>query len=69
MCCVSLNLPILYFVDYLGVTGSDTKRRELVVTEKQIKKITGLQINKELSLVRSDDRRVKGFDSPFSSKI
>ena len=27
MCCVSLNLPILYFVDYLGVTGSNTKRR------------------------------------------
>lgn len=27
MCCVSLNLPILHIVDYLGVTGSNTKRR------------------------------------------
>ena len=60
-----------------GVVWSYTDGNYSVATESRIKKITGPRINKELSAGLNGsvsvsghchDRRVLGFDSPFSSK-
>ena len=75
--CVSLNLPILYFVDYLGLRKKYVQSVLVGCNRNAYKVVTGLRINKELSAGLNGsvsvsghchDRRVKGFDSPFSSK-